>query len=61
MGYRAKIKIELEEGFGGRAGGGGNTIPHSALLARQFFFRPIPHLGACSQAKFCESLISVSP
>ena len=58
MGYRAKIKIELEEGWGG---GGGNTIPHSALLARQFFFRPIPHLGACSQATFCESLISVSP
>ena len=35
VGYRAKTKIELGEG---------------APIPRYFSFRPIPHLGACSQA-----------
>ena len=40
MGYRAKTKIGLGEGVRRE---GGIRVPRSS-------FRPIPHLGACSQA-----------
>ena len=55
MGYRAKTKIELEDGVGEKEREGSFLYfsrPYRAPLARlaDFSFRPIPHLGACSQA-----------
>ena len=44
MGYRAKTKIMLGE------------LPYHAARLADFSFRPIPILGACSQAILCSKV-----